>query len=520
MMLMRNSKVSGAVIAALSLTGLLALSACEERPYPTAARSYEAPRPPPPPAPLAGAPAYTPPPPPAQAYAPPPPVQTYAPPPPARYDNTVIVGMAPIPNPGEPGSDGYYQGYRPHGHGYAPAPAYADGYAPPPRHKTYHTPAPPKVYKPAPAPVYAAKPPVKDYKPAPVPKPSAPTYAAKPVPAPKPPAPTYAAKPVTPPPPPKKTDSYAQKGAVAGAAVGAAAGVVAKDAKPGAKAVVDTAKATYDAKKAPPAAPVTAAKIAKDAGAVAAAAGAAAGVAAKDVGHTAMAATDKAKDAAASTKAAVATAPAAKPAAPASPAGGNSADRSTRLAALQSALTDAVSKGAVLTTPARFTANTPADVTLTVPAGFYDSLHKEAEKNGLTDAAASVNMTAVLSGDGFSVTPDETQSVPLTVGQPTEFRWTVTAQPGAKGPLHADVGADLLGGGSDTLALGSVQKAGGFGPKLNSQIVGGILLVLIAALVVAWLARGRGPSRPASARRASRAARGARPLDMGETPSH
>lgn len=508
MMSTRKSKAYGAVVAAFSLTGLLALSACEERPYPTASRSYEAPKPPPPVAPLAGAPAYTPPPPPPQAYAPPP-VRTYAPPPPERYESTVIVGMAPIPNPGEPGSDGYYQGYRPHGHhGYAAAPSYDDGYAPRPRHKTYHTPAPPKAYAPAPkpAPTYAAKPPVKDYKPAPKP----PVYAAKP-------APTYAAKPVTPPPPPKKPDTYAQKGAVAGAAVGAVVGVIAKDTKPGAKAVVDTAKATYDAKKAPPAAPVTAAKVAQDTKAVAVAAVAGANVAAKDIGHTAMAATDKAKDAVATTKAAVAPAPAAKPAA----AAGNSADRSTRLAATQSALTDAISKGAVLTTPPRFTANTPADVTLTVPAGFYDTVHKEAEKNGLTDAAASVNMTAVLSGDGFSVTPDETQSVPLTVGQPTEFRWTVTAQPGAKGPLHADVGADLLGSGSDTLALGSVQKAGGFGPKLTPAIIGWAILVLIAALVVAWLARGRGPTRSSTARRASRAARsGARPLDMGTDGAH
>jgi uncharacterized iron-regulated membrane protein len=198
------------------------------------------------------------------------------------------------------------------------------------------------------------------------------------------------------------------------------------------------------------------------------------------------------------------------------------ADRSTRLAALQSALTDAVSKGAALKAPDRFTANQPADVTLTVPAGFADTLRTEAQKNGLSDAAASVNLTAVLSGDGFSVTPDETQSQPLTVGQETTFRWTVTAQPGAKGPLHADVGADLLGGGSDTLALGSVQKAAGLGVKLTPRVVGAAILVLILALVVVWLARGRGgPSRPASARRASRNARGgARPLDMGEGSAH
>jgi hypothetical protein len=156
-------------------------------------------------------------------------------------------------------------------------------------------------------------------------------------------------------------------------------------------------------------------------------------------------------------------------------------DRSTRLSALQSSLTDAISKGAALTAPQRFTANQPADVSLTIPAAFADTLRNEAQKNGLSDAAASVNMNVVLSGDGFSVTPDETQSLPLTVGQPTEFRWTVTAQPGAKGPLHADVGADLLGGGSDTLALGSVQKQAGFGVKPTPRMVGAAILVLILA---------------------------------------
>ena len=97
----------------------------------------------------------------------------------------------------------------------------------------------------------------------------------------------------------------------------------------------------------------------------------------------------------------------------------------------------------------------------------------------------------------------------------------MTAQAGAKGPLHADVSADLLGGGSDKLSLGSVQSAG-MGVKLTPRIIGAALLVLIAALVVAWLARSRAPTRSASARRASRqAARTSPSLDVDpsdETP--
>ena len=55
---------------------------------------------------------------------------------------------------------------------------------------------------------------------------------------------------------------------------------------------------------------------------------------------------------------------------------------------------------------------------------------------------AGARVVDAASGEGYAVTPDVTQSQPLTVGQPTEFHWTVTAQPGARGPLRADVGAD------------------------------------------------------------------------------
>jgi hypothetical protein len=468
-------------VAALSLSGLLLLSGCDQHPYPDAANSYVAPPKAPPPASLAGAPTSTPP-----AYAAPP--VAYAPPPPRRYDSPTIVAMAPIPNPGEPGSENYYPNRihdrrvharlyasTPQGYGAAPAPwhsAARPGYdrvskAPIYSHMATRS-APPTFATGPKSPVHAAAP--------------SPAYAraSAPPPAPKGYAgaftPRGPVKPYTPPkdyrpaPPPayaaaatksagSKAAGYAQKGAAVAASAATAVAVAGKDVAQTAKNATDQARATYNANKpamAPPA-PVSA--------------------------------------------------PAATPVA--------AADRPTRLAALQSALTDATSKGAVLTAPQRFTANQPADVSLTIPATFADTVRTEAQKNGLSDAAASVNMNVVLSGDGFSVTPDETQSQPLIVGQPTEFRWTVTAQPGAKGPLHADVGADLLGGGSDTLALGSIQKQAGFGVKPTPRMVGAAILVLILALVVVWLARGRGPSRPASARRASRAARGARPLDMG-----
>ena len=97
------------------------------------------------------------------AYAPP----AYAPPPPPpSYDTGSVVAMAPIPNPGDPGSGPYYDGryreHRIHAHypGYAPAPVmaentvvspYGEGHPAPGHHftNTYvaaaPTVAPPKV---------------------------------------------------------------------------------------------------------------------------------------------------------------------------------------------------------------------------------------------------------------------------------------------------------------------------------------------------------------------------------------
>jgi uncharacterized iron-regulated membrane protein len=158
----------------------------------------------------------------------------------------------------------------------------------------------------------------------------------------------------------------------------------------------------------------------------------------------------------------------------------------------------------------------PADVTLTLPADFASVVRDQAEKQGLQDATASVNMTALLAGDGYAVAPDEVQSQPLTVGQPTEFHWTVTAQQGAKGTLHADVGADLLGGGDQALQLGSVTPGGrGAGLHLSPRAWGAGLLVLLAVVVLAWLNRSRGA---ASRRRLSNPTRYDRPLDMAGQP--
>ena len=518
-----SSVLKSAAFAAVGVSILAGLSACEERPYSVPVRQAAGPAPKTtvlagaPVRPTYVAPAYVPPaqpvyvsppvvetttttvttytaPPPAYvappAYEPPPayappPSQTYRPAPAYDTGGPMIVAMAPIPNP--TGRGGRYYGPRP-----APEP----GHLPPPRlHRSY------TVASATPRPAYVAPP-----KPAYV-APAKPAYVA-----PKPPA--YAKAEPKPPmvaKPPVAPKAYAQ---------------VTPPKAPPAKPPVTTTTTTTVQKKVE----TTTAMAKADAAKAAAAAKVATAEAAAKAKMEAKKVADAAKvaTAAAAMKVAEAAKPkpgAVKPAAPvvakaepAKPAPATG-DRTAKLAALQSALTDAVSKSAVLTLPARFTANQPADVSLTLPAAFAETVRKEADKQTLSDAAASVNMTGVLAGEGFSVTPDDSQSQPLTVGQPTEFHWTVTAQPGAKGPLHADVGAVLLGGGQDTLSLGSVQKNAGMQLKMTPKMLGAGILALIVILVLGWLARGRNtPSRSGAARRAGRRARGAgfnRPLDMG-----
>ena len=200
---------------------------------------------------------------------------------------------------------------------------------------------------------------------------------------------------------------------------------------------------------------------------------------------------------------------AAKPAAPPSPAS---------VAALQTAVAKLAAQAAVLTPPATVTVNQSGEATLTLPATFADSLKQEAAKAGLGDAAASANLTARLTGENYTVTPDETQSAPLMAGQPTVFHWTVIPTAAKPGPLTAKLGADLLSGGAATLDLGTIGKPGpavGGNPELRWIGVG--LLVLVGLVVLAMLTRRRdsGATLSSADRRAFRkAVRNGRPVDL------
>jgi hypothetical protein len=194
------------------------------------------------------------------------------------------------------------------------------------------------------------------------------------------------------------------------------------------------------------------------------------------------------------------------------------ADQASRLAALQAALTSTLAKEVALAGPPSFAPNEPADVTLTAPSGFVDEVRTQAQTQGLGEAASSASLTAVLTGDGYTVLPAGPETGLLMSGQATKLHWTATAKPGARGPLKASVSLNLLGGGSNTVTLGSLVLAPAKALTPTLRAVGVGLLVLIGLLVIAWLARGE-PSGSELERRASKqAARGGRPLNMGQDP--
>ena len=191
-------------------------------------------------------------------------------------------------------------------------------------------------------------------------------------------------------------------------------------------------------------------------------------------------------------------------------------DHATRLAALEGALAESLSSSAELHAPTRFTAGRPEEVTLRVPSEFAQAMLQESAKNGLSDAARSTNLTAVLSADGFTVAPDAMQSRPLLAGQAVEFRWTVTPKANQPGPLRASVGADLLGSsGADMLNLGAVQARRPVGLFEPPRIYGVAMLAVLAILLVAWLVRGGGLGAPGPAARRA-AARSRRAALAGE----
>ena len=183
------------------------------------------------------------------------------------------------------------------------------------------------------------------------------------------------------------------------------------------------------------------------------------------------------------------------------PSAAPTAEETARLSAFAGALTPVIAARATLKGAGDLKVDQPGDVTLTVPPDFSDGLKSEAAKAGLGERAASARLTASLAGDGYTVQPAQPQVQPIASNQPTTFRWTVTKTDGARGPLRAAVGADLLGGGLRHVDLGGVDAKLTKGVALSPKAIGIGLLVLIGLVVAALLAGGRKPRRAAGAYR-------------------
>ncbi len=165
-----------------------------------------------------------------------------------------------------------------------------------------------------------------------------------------------------------------------------------------------------------------------------------------------------------------------------------SASEADHYQALQQSLADAFASGAKLTAPAHMEPNQASTVTLTIPADFAQTLRAEAAKQNLSEQAATVNLMASLSGDGYMIVPGEAQSQPLTLNAPTTFDWKVTPTGAGRGALKASVRA-AVGEGHD-LTLGDKTTGAG---NATGRVVGIGLLALIALVLLGWAAQRRRP---------------------------
>ena len=189
----------------------------------------------------------------------------------------------------------------------------------------------------------------------------------------------------------------------------------------------------------------------------------------------------------------LALAPLAAPAA--APVANQTSEASTtseadRYQAMEQGLKDDFANAAQLQAPGHMQANQPSTVTLTLPADFAQTVRNEAAKQNLPAAATSMNLTAGLTGDGYTIVPDEPQNLPLVQDGATVFQWKVTPTGDSRSPLKASVHAQAAGD-SHTLALGDKSTGSG---SATGRVIGIGLLALIALVLLGWAAQRRRPA--------------------------
>jgi hypothetical protein len=206
---------------------------------------------------------------------------------------------------------------------------------------------------------------------------------------------------------------------------------------------------------------------------------------------------------------------AANPVAPSEPGamasqGDHPEDRGPRADSFEQAARLALGGNSQLTLPPRAVAGQRPQATLVLSAKFGAALRQALASSGLADQGVPVNVTATLTAPGFKTEPSGPQSISLKAGEPVEFHWTVNPTGTGRGPSPAKAHAEIcieVPVGSDPICIGQVAATPP-GPKVSSQVLGAILLIVIVGLAVAWLASSRRvpPSRSVAARRAARQA--------------
>lgn len=127
---------------------------------------------------------------------------------------------------------------------------------------------------------------------------------------------------------------------------------------------------------------------------------------------------------------------------------------------LGAALAEEVANGSTLVIPEAIAEGAEGIVVLTLPPSLAARIQTEARRVGLGSAASSVDASASLSGEGYEITPSESQTARLTAGESARFSWSVNPQESPSGTLTAEVGGVLKGGSQPrTFSMASIQKA-------------------------------------------------------------
>jgi len=131
-----------------------------------------------------------------------------------------------------------------------------------------------------------------------------------------------------------------------------------------------------------------------------------------------------------------------------------------KLAALSTAVSAEAIKGATLTVPDTLAKGEEAKVTLSLPVSLLDVIQTEAAKLGLTKAARKSEVSATLTGEGYTITPNAAQTQALKKGEAATFNWQVKPGDGEKTPLKAKVDGALKGqkGAPKTFSIATLEQ--------------------------------------------------------------